>query len=894
MFNLALIGEKVFRDGSDPMLIEDLDGIVVEMNREAERAYGWSRGDLIGKPITTIVPPNRHDQARELLARCIAGEDVRNIEGLRITKQGLVIPVLVTLSLLKDENNEPLGIATNAADMSAFKASEKKLAQMSKVFQDGADPMLIEDLEGVVTEMNHEAERAYGWARDELIGKPIKTIVPPERHGQADALLMRCRDGKDVRNVEGLRVTRTGRVVPVLLTLSLLRDENGDPMGIASIAADISTLKQAESASAQMSKVFRDGSDPMLIEDLGGIVIEMNHEAERAYGWSRDELIGKPIKTIVPPDRHAQADELLVRCRSGEEIRNIEGVRVTRDGREIPVLLTLSLLRNEDGDPTSIATNAADITARKQAEADSARMSKVFQDGSVPMIIEDLDGIVIDMNQEAERAYGWSRDELIGKPIKTIVPKWRHHQADELLVRCRAGEEVRNIDGVRVDKGGLEKPILLTLSLLRDENGAPIGIASNAADITALKQAEAELLRHKEHLEELVTERTKKLEETHRYLEMALENMPGAMWVVDPELKFALLNDQYRALYGHDSDLAKAGNSVEPIIRHEIELGRMGDADFDETLRQRLDSFKTTGLEVFEDRGADGRYLHLLRRHAGDGFTVSVATDITELKIAELALEKAHDLITEGIGYASRIQRSLLPTPEALSEAFADYAVIWEPKDQVGGDIYLLRETPVGRMLMVADCTGHGVPGAFMTIIVTGAFDQALTETPLGKPAQLLTRINQIVKAILGQYDATSESDDGFECGLCLIERQTERITFAGARFELWSINGADISITKGDRAGIGYCRTDVDFPFTNQIIIVEEGDVFYLTSDGLIDQIGGPKRRSFGKRRLKQIILDYSRMSMAVQATHIQRAFEEYQHNEERRDDITLVGFQL
>jgi len=129
-----------------------------------------------------------------------------------------------------------------------------------------------------------------------------------------------------------------------------------------------SSMAWTEEQLRRMSKVFMDAADPILIEDLNGVVIDMNAEAELSYGWSRDELIGKPIKTIVPPDRHGQADELLERCKAGDDVRNIEGLRQTKDGGVIPVLLTLSLIRSESGEPDAVATLAKDISAQKRAE----------------------------------------------------------------------------------------------------------------------------------------------------------------------------------------------------------------------------------------------------------------------------------------------------------------------------------------------------------------------------------------------------------------------------------------------------------------------------------------------------------------------------------------------
>lgn len=242
----------------------------------------------------------------------------------------------------------------------------------SLIFTQAVDPILIENMDGIVVDLNNEAVRSYGWSREELIGKPIKTIVPPERHGQADDLLARCKAGEEVRNIEGLRQSKDETAVPVLLTLFLLKDEAGNPKQIATIAKDISELKEIEKKLRTMSKVFIDAADPILIEDLDGLVLDMNREAERSYGWSIEDLVGWPIKTIVPPDRHEQADELLARCKAGKEVRNIEGLRWTRDKEIVPVLLTLSMLKSDGEKPVGIATIAKDITKLKEAEEEIA------------------------------------------------------------------------------------------------------------------------------------------------------------------------------------------------------------------------------------------------------------------------------------------------------------------------------------------------------------------------------------------------------------------------------------------------------------------------------------------------------------------------------------------
>ena len=182
----------------------------------------------------------------------------------------------------------------------------------SKVFIDGADPILIEDLKGNIIDLNKEAERAYGWTREELLGKPIKTIVPAKRHQQADELLKRCKQEDEVRNVEGLQCTKAGDVFPVLITLSLLSDDSGKAMGIATISKNISRQKQTEEAlkerEERLRAIVNTAVEAILTINLKGIVQSCNPAAESMFGYAADEVIGKNVKILMPSPYREQHD----------------------------------------------------------------------------------------------------------------------------------------------------------------------------------------------------------------------------------------------------------------------------------------------------------------------------------------------------------------------------------------------------------------------------------------------------------------------------------------------------------------------------------------------------------------------------------------------------------
>ena len=187
------------------------------------------------------------------------------------------------------------------------------------------------------------------------------------------------------------RVGKNGKEVWIQASYNPILDRRGRPFKVAKYATDISEEVAVRDANRRLSNVFKEAADAVIIEDLDGIVVELNNAAERAYGWSREAIIGQPIKTIVPATMHAQADALLRDCKAGHPVRDVEGIRVARDGREFPVLLTLSLLSDSAGVPTGVVSFAKEITALKQAEAESRKR------------VEDLKVVIAQVVDAAEQ-----------------------------------------------------------------------------------------------------------------------------------------------------------------------------------------------------------------------------------------------------------------------------------------------------------------------------------------------------------------------------------------------------------------------------------------------------------------------------------------------------------
>jgi len=263
-------------------------------------------------------------------------------------------------------------------------------------------------------------------------------------------------------------------------------------------------------------------------------------------------------------------------------------------------------------------------------------------------------------------------------------------------------------------------------------------------------------------------------------------------------------------------------------------------------------------------------------------------------------IQEIHKHTRESIEYASLIQGTLVPSKAVFSNCFDDCFTIWEPKDIVGGDIYFAEELQHGNefLLMVIDCTGHGVPGAFVTMLVKAVERQIvaniLNEDEVVSPAKILKTFNQNIKNILKQENAESVSNAGFDGGILYYNKKQKLVKFAGAETPLFLIQDDKFKIIKGNRHSVGYKKSDPDYEFTEHTINVSQGTKIYLTSDGYLDQNGGAKGFPFGKRKFTQLIEKNMHMPFNRQYKLLLSELNKYQGSEERNDDVTVIGLKI
>ena len=409
------------------------------------------------------------------------------------------------------------------------------------------DATLLADRQGVIVFANKPFERLFQYRADEVVGRPAEMLLQPElrrRHARHAAAFWRDPIRRPMSQRRDLfAMTRGGRRLAVDINLSPLV-EGGRKLVLASIregarrrhGAAVPVGRDADSASLiRHFLAFLDNTDDFfyLKNRCHEFVAVSQSFANLSNQRHWRDMIGKTGFDVLPLERAQQdqeAERQVVEAR--RRITGFEGSYRDRNGDQRWMISDKKPLYDADGDLIGLASVGKDITdlkrtaaaiqtARDQAMEEMAQRKQVFMDAADPILIEDLDGHVIDLNHEAERVYGWPREALIGRPIKTIVPPEGHRQTDRLLEACLAGADVRSVEALRRTKDGTAIVVLLTLSRLTDDAGRPTAIASIAKDITELKAAEAALQQHGRELEERVAERTRELEEAKQQAEAA-------------------------------------------------------------------------------------------------------------------------------------------------------------------------------------------------------------------------------------------------------------------------------------------------------------------------------------------------------------------------------------
>ena len=265
-----------------------------------------------------------------------------------------------------------------------------------------------------------------------------------------------------------------------------------------------------------------------------------------------------------------------------------------------------------------------------------------------------------------------------------------------------------------------------------------------------------------------------------------------------------------------------------------------------------------------------------------------------EITVQKQEVEHKNKEILDSITYAERIQSAILPPMSLMKEKLRDGFVLYKPKDIVAGDFYWLEtcrcEGDDDVYFSAADCTGHGVPGAMMSVMCSNALTKSVKELGLTKPGDILDATTKIIE---GRFERSEQLVlDGMDLALCKLNLKNLQFEYAGANNPLWIVRSGEVLETKADKQPIG--MYDNRMPYTNHKIELQKGDLIYIFSDGYIDQFGGPKGKKFKSKPFKKLLLGIENESMNKQKELIDMAFENWKRDVEQVDDVCIIGVKI
>lgn len=271
--------------------------------------------------------------------------------------------------------------------------------------------------------------------------------------------------------------------------------------------------------------------------------------------------------------------------------------------------------------------------------------------------------------------------------------------------------------------------------------------------------------------------------------------------------------------------------------------------------------------------------------------TREIAEQNTMLEDQKNQIAAKNEDILDSIKYAKRIQNTILPSEQLLSSCFKDHFVFYRPKDIVSGDFYWMRQVGNKILWSAVDCTGHGVPGAFVSIVGNNGLVRTVNEFKLEQPNLILDKLRELV---VEAFKAQGERDvkDGMDLALVSLDPKTNELMYAGANNPLLIIRDKEIIEIKADKQPVG--DFERSFPFTNHVVQLQEGDCIYVFSDGYVDQFGGPKGKKLKSKPFRELLLEISHLPMSEQLSALNEHFDDWKGDIEQLDDVCVFGVRV
>ncbi len=361
----------------DAIITKNLESIIQTWNVGAEKLFGYTANEVIGKSVTILFPEERLSEEDAILERLRRGQAVARLETVRVAKDGRRIPVSVSISPLKDSEGNVIGASKIIRDVSAVVAAREALIREKELLLTTltsiGDGVIVTDAQSRVTLLNSEAERLTGWTTANAAGRPLSIVFRIVNEGTRRAVENPVDKALRLGTTVGLAnhtmlLREDGAEFLIDDSAAPIRDKDGSLFGVVLVFRNVTDQRRAHEAREQLAAIVEHSGEAIATKNLDGIIQTWNASAEKLFGYRADEIIGKSVTILIPPDRLGEEDRILSRIRRGLPAERLETIRLKKDGTPTEVAVTVSPLKDPDGEVIGASKLIQDITERKRIE----------------------------------------------------------------------------------------------------------------------------------------------------------------------------------------------------------------------------------------------------------------------------------------------------------------------------------------------------------------------------------------------------------------------------------------------------------------------------------------------------------------------------------------------
>jgi len=673
-------------------------------------------------------------------------------------------------------------------------------------------------------------------------------------------------------------------------------------------------INQINSELTKLSIVASETDNAIIIMDKEGNFEWANKAYFEKYGFSESEIKEFNILEVC---KYSEIKELFNNIVENKTSATFEVIETSKSGDEFYVQTTLSPVLNDLHQITNIVAVKSDISKLKKAEDELKKLSIVASETDNSVIIMNKEGDFEWVNRGFTKILGYNLDEWINSKGKNIKEVREYEYIDEIFKEVIETKNSKTFTSTEHDKDNKLHYFQTTLTPIYGNNDELLNIIAVSSDITEIKKNEELLSNFSKQIEAQRDE----LFEVSEKIKQILLTLPDAAFVIDENGVIEYWNTAIEEMTGSKAeDMIGKGNyeysiafygERRPIL---IDLVRKETED----LKKNYTGIKKTGnilqAETYvpylrgKERYLIGTATAMYDKENNYIGAIEIVHDITQRQYHLKQIERQRQNIIQSINYALHIQEALLPHLSSLKNYFEDYFLFYKPRDIVSGDFYWTYFTKNKIIVVVADCTGHGVPGAMMSMLGISFLGQIIEEFAVIESNDILNKLRTSVISNLAKSKFGKEISDGMDMSLIIYDKDEMTIDFSGAYNSIFIITD-DTSQFSGNAKRILSLEDTDKFlveTITNKMPIgksirkddfknikfnVKKGDKIYLYTDGYPDLLDEEHYHKFTKSKFKKLLLSTSEYSLNEQKEHLAKAYSQWLGKQKQNDDITVMG---